>query len=237
MRNLILLTVLPLATAATTMAGLITYDFNTGFVNGGNLPDGNVNPWSDTRAVSGTPGELITDISVRLTLAGGCNGDLYGYLSYNGTLVPLLNRVGLGSSDSFGYADAGLNVTFTDGAANNIHFYQSVGGYSIAGGAAWQPDGRAINPVTAAPSDFDAPGTATLLGAFSKMDPSGNWSLVLADVSAGGGQSQVLSWGLDITTASVPEPSTLAFAGLALAGLLIARRRQYSRLASSRGWR
>ena len=131
-------------------------------------------------------------------------------------LVPLLNRVGVGSGHAFGYGDAGLNVTFTDAAAHNIHFYQAVDGYSITDQAAWQPDGRTINPVTSPPSSFDFLGTLGL-NAFSGMSANGNWTLALADVSSGGGQPTVLSWGLDITP--VPEPATMA--GVLGAGLLL----------------
>jgi len=208
MKKLILPAVLHLAASVPALA--VAYTFTSGFDNGGSVLDGNVNPWSDTRAVSGTVGQPITGVSVRLSLSGGYNGDLYGYLSYNGVLVPLLNRVGVGSGDPFGYDDAGLNVTFTDGAANNIHFYQETGGYSIAGGTAWQPDGRMINPVTSLPEAFDAAGT-TGLGAFTGMGADGNWTLVLADLSAGGGQSTVVSWGLDITTDNTAVPESGAW--------------------------
>ncbi len=213
MKKLILLAVLPLV-ASVTASG--AFSFDSDFANGGNIPDGNVNPWSDTRTVSGTPGLAITDVSVRLNLSGGYNGDLYAYLTYNGVLVPLLNRVGVGSGDPFGYGDGGLTVTFTDKAANNIHTYQSVSGYSISGGAAWQPDGRKINPLTLHLAGFDPAGT-TSLAAYKGMSADGDWTLVLEDVSNGGGQSRVVSWGLDIT--SVPEPSTY-LAGLSALGML-----------------
>ena len=215
MKKMILLTSLCFGTAVSAPAALYssTY-YKSGFANSGNIPDGNVSPWSDTRTVSGITESSIVSVSVRLNVSGGFNGDLYGYLSYNGVLVPLLNRVGVGAGNPAGYGDAGLNVTFTDGTANNIHFYQSVGSYSISGGAAWQPDGRTINPVTSSPSAFDAAGTVTF-AAFSGMNPNGDWSLVLADVSLGGGQATVLNWGLDIN--AVPEPVNVAlglFAGL-----------------------
>jgi hypothetical protein len=130
----------------------------------------------------------------------------------------------VGTGNAFGYADAGLNVKFTDTAANNIHFYQAVDGYSIADGATWRPDGQTINPVTSPPSAFDAPGTVTL-GVFSGMNPNGDWMLVLADVSSGSGQATVLSWGLDIQV--VPEPVHVAlgvFGGLFAAVQLATRR-------------
>ncbi len=203
MKKLILLAVLPWVAGLTLQAKALT--FAVGFDNGGNILDGNVNPWSDTRAIGGTGGLAITEVSVRLNISGGYNGDLYAYLSYNGILVPLLNRAGVGSSDAFGYADGGLNVTFTDTAAENIHFYQSVSGYSISGAATWRPDGRTINPVSAPPPDFDAAGTGSL-ASYDGMIADGEWTLALADLSGGGGQSRVASWGLDITTVPGPGP-------------------------------
>src|SRR3954471_17228093 len=100
-----------LAVAATIVLGssvaqatLFTYDFTSGFSTT-NVPDGNPAGWADSRAVSGIhdPGDvahtsIITDVSVRLNISGGYNGDLYGYLRLNdGTntvLTVLLNRVG-----------------------------------------------------------------------------------------------------------------------------------------------
>ncbi|MGD0539111.1 MAG: PEP-CTERM sorting domain-containing protein, partial [Verrucomicrobiota bacterium] len=47
------------------------------------------------------------------------------------------------------------------------------------------------------------------------------WTLFIADVSAGGGQSQLTSWGLEINVPTqVPEPGTLALGGVALAGFI-----------------
>src|SRR5205823_8362522 len=68
--------------------------YDTGFLNAGAIPDGNLSGWSDTRAVSGLSGS-ISAIQVTLDVAGGYNGDLYAYLSYDGKLVPLLTRVGM----------------------------------------------------------------------------------------------------------------------------------------------
>ena len=198
-----------LAASLPAGAATITQDFNAGFANGGTVADGNLVPWSDTRPIMGAPGETITSVLVKLYVAGGYNGDLYGYLSYGGQTVPLLNRVGVGSGDAFGYADAGLYVTFNDAASDDIHFYQNVGGWTIANGAAWQPDGRLVNPVTGLPAEFDALGTRKL-SVWNGADPTGDWTLVLSDVVLGGGAATVQSWGLQITTAPVPEPGTWA---------------------------
>src|ERR1051325_4446840 len=69
-------------------ATLYTYDFNSGFNNGGAIPDGNPTGWSDTHAISlALPGDgtttQINDVNVRLNISGGYNGDLYGYLVHS----------------------------------------------------------------------------------------------------------------------------------------------------------
>ena len=216
MKRLTLLTAFLLAASASAPAALYSYTYNSGFDNLGIIVDGNASPWSDTHAISELTGLTITGVNVRLNLSGGYNGDLYGYLSHDGVLVPLMNRVGVGSADPFGYSDAGLNVKFTDGATDSIHFYQSIGGYSIAGEALWKPDGREINPITSAAAAFDAAGTINL-SAFNGPNAGDDWTLVFADVAAGGGAPTVVSWGLDIE--AVPEPVNVAlgvFAGVAL---------------------
>ncbi len=217
MKTLILLASLSLGVAGSASAAVVySATYNSGFENSGNITDGNSSPWSDTRTVSGITEATIGSVSIVVNISGGYNGDLYGYLSHAGVLIPLLNRVGTGTGNAFGASDAGLNVTFTDAGVNNIHTYQSVSGYSITGGATWQPDGRTINPVTSAPSAYDAAGTTTFAN-LAGLSPNGDWTLVLADLSAGGGQAQVLSLGVNIT--AVPEPINAAlgiFAGGAL---------------------
>ena len=210
----------------TAQGAVYTYQFNSGFANSGNIPDGNLSGWSDSRTVGGMLNQ-ITDITVKLNLAGGFNGDLYAYLTYNNVLVPLVNRVGVGTGNAFGYGDSGLNITLTASGANNIHFYQNVVGYatSIANGSNWRPDGRAISPLSS-PSAFDAAGTMSFAD-YVNMNPNGTWTLFIADVSGGGGTPQLTSWELDIT--AVPEPVNVALgiftALLAIGGWIRARRR------------
>ncbi len=207
-----------LASALPLSAAVLVADFNSGFENNGVVTDGSLSPWTDTRTISGIAAPGISDLQVRLNLSGGFNGDLYAYLSYNGVSVPLLNRVGVGTGNNAGYSDSGMNVTFTDDATDNIHFYQNVAGFSVSGGAQWKPDGRAINPLSSAAS-FDAAGTV-MLSAFDGMNPNGDWTLVIADVSGGGGQTTVISWGLT----AVPEPASMGLTfALALLTLPLAK--------------
>src|SRR5882724_6278400 len=188
------------------------------------IPSGS--PFGLTLATNLTmTGGNISNVTVSVDLTGGFNGDLYAYLSGpDGGFAVLLNRVGVSNSaTAFGYSDSGMNVTFSDSAANgSIHYYQNVTG-SLGGGqltGTWQPDGENIDPQSNA---LAFTGTqSALLGSFDNENPNGTWTLFLANL-ASGGQSTVVSWGLDITTA--PEPSTLALAGLGLAGLILTQRR------------
>ena len=137
-------------------------------------------------------------------------------MTYNGHLLTLLNRVGQGTGSNptftYGYSDAGMNVTLADasngGANGNIHDYQSVGvGYTglISSGGGFTPDST---------------GGATFASTYGGLNGNGTWALFLADLSAGN-QSTLVSWTLDITT--VPEPSSIALGALGI-GLIAARK-------------
>src|SRR5215471_16470797 len=97
-------------------ADFYTTTFNSGFANGGVIPDGSLVGVQDTRTLSGITFSSITDVDVRLTISGSWNGDLYGYLVHSSGFTILLNRVGRSSSSSFGYGDGGFSVTFDDQA-------------------------------------------------------------------------------------------------------------------------
>ena len=176
------------------------------------IPDANAAGWQNTQIVSlFGDGVTVQDVKVTLNISGGYNGDLYAYLAHDGQQAVLLNRVGKSDSDVFGYADAGMNVQFTDAAANNIHTYHLSGG-SISDEAQWQPDGREASPFEV--TSQTAPSISASLSTFAANQTlaNGSWTLFVADLSAGG-QSQVNSWSLQIQAASdlpVPEPSSLS---------------------------
>src|SRR5262249_27732890 len=122
-------------------------DWNSGFQNGGVVPDSNPAGWSDTRNINIGPFTSITDVNVRLTLSGGWNGDLYAYLVHDSGFTILLNRVGVTASSAFGYGDGGMSVTFNDQASqtHDIHLYRAEAGFTpsqIQGLTNWRPDGR-----------------------------------------------------------------------------------------------
>jgi len=210
MRLLLLLVWLMVATAAEAA---YMYTFNSGFANGGNIPDANTTGWSDTRTLSGIGDTVITDVNVTINVSGGYNGDLYVYLSHGSGFSVLLNRVGRTSGNSFGYSDAGFNVTFNDQASQSIdfHLYQTVNGFSL-NGSEWRPDARNVSPLTVT----DGASRTALLSAFNNLNPNGDWTLFVADLS-GGSVSQIQSWSLQIE--AVPEPTTVAL-GIFAAGFV-----------------
>ena len=193
------------------------------------IPDGDLNGYQNSFNLSGLAGP-VTHVSVTLNLLGGFNGDIYGYLVHNHTNAILLNRVGLSSTSSVGYPDGGFgpgpassSFTFDDQATHDVHLYRTFP-YALNGSGQvtglWQPDGRAIDPLSAG-SAFDSAARSNPLGVFNGMDPNGLWTLFLADVSPLGA-STLVGWGLNIDL--VPEPSSAALLGIGLAGMLWAIR-------------
>jgi subtilisin-like proprotein convertase family protein len=200
---------------AVLMLGLVrpvqadfSQTFNTGFANGGVIPDGSLTGWSDTRSVSGQFGS-ISDVSVSLNLSGGWNGDLYAYLVHSSGFAVLLNRVGrdTGAGESApGFSTAGMNVTLNEASVVNIH------SVSVPTSGPYQPDGRNISPLSS-PATFSSTSPSALLSSFNGLDANGSWTLFIADVS-GGGVSTVTGWGLDI--AAVPEPGSMVEGSVAV---------------------
>lgn len=200
--------------------------FTSGFQGGGTIPDGDLNGWADLRTVPSAGGIWeITDLRVTLEVSGGFNGDLYGYICHEGESAVLLNRVGVGEAkgDSFGYDNNGFDITFSAAGSENVHFYQD---FSVSYDETdrltgiWQPDGRDIDPLSV-PSAFDNGSTEDNFNQFTGLDPAGEWTLYIADVSSGGGQAQTMSWGLEIdavfvSAQAVPETRTF-FAAIFLA--------------------
>ena len=193
-------------------AALYTYNVNSA------IPDNNTIGLTDSHTISGLLFD-ITDVRVTLNIAGGYNGDLYGYLRLNNSpLVVLLNRVGVTGSDPDGYADSGFSVTLAASAAHDIHFYQNFSpSYNGSGQltGTWQADGR-TDPLSSSRGS---------LSDFNGYNPNGTWTLFFADQAAGD-QSTLVSWSLDIT--AVPEPVNVAlaiFGGLAVLARLISHHR------------
>lgn len=188
---------------------------------GATIPDGNLNGYQNSQIVSGLSGP-ITDLNVTLQISGGFNGDFYAFLTHDGTTSILLNRVGRDTTHQIGYPDAGFgpdasanSFTFDDQASTDVHFYRNAP-FSLNGNGqltgSWQPDGRTLDPLSAA-SAFDSASRSAMLNLFDGSDPNGLWTLYVADVSSGG-EGVLVGWGLQITT--VPEPATATLLGLGL---------------------
>jgi subtilisin-like proprotein convertase family protein len=158
---------------------------------------------SSSLLVSGA-GSSLSALTLTLNVSGGYNGDLYAYLSYNGTLVTLLNRVGTGSGNAiqstYGFSTAGFNnVTLSDvGTGGNIHNVQSPGSavsYTADGGS---------------------------LSSFNGLDPNETWTLFFADLS-GGNTSTLNGWSLDVTAVPEPVNVSLAIFGVGMIGTVMVR--------------
>jgi len=195
------------------------------------IPDGSHNGVSEHVTI--TSGiTAITDIQVTLDItgAGAYDGDFYAYLRSNhGGMAILLNRLGRTSLNASGSAAAGLDVRFTQTAANGDVHNGPLSGSAIAGD--WQPDGRLVNPYSVLNT---SPRTA-LLSSFVGLDPNTTWTLFVCDTSPGG-LGTLAGFGVTVfgNAVSVPEAST-RLCGLLAAGLTwVAARASARRRASLR---
>ena len=82
------------------------------------------------------------------------------------------------------------------------------------------PDGRTTFPTLTLDSDTPS----AFLTSFDGLDPNGDWTLFIADLS-GGDTHTLVSWGLEVT-GPVPEPGTTVLFALGGVGLLLLMRRK-----------
>jgi subtilisin-like proprotein convertase family protein len=180
------------------------------------IPDGQPTGVADTRTLTFTNENFfeITNISVSLTIAGGYNGDLYGYLVHDDGFAVLFNREGRTTGNGPGYSHHGFNITLAD-TGKDLHFYQSFP-FSLNNDGqltgTWAPDGRNVDPGSVTENAVPS----ALLGSFKGSNPNGTWTLFLADMDYGE-RATLVDWGLAIT--AVPEPKPGALIGLG--GLLL----------------
>jgi subtilisin-like proprotein convertase family protein len=180
------------------------------------IPDNNDVGLSDTRTVSIPDATEITGVTVNLTFTGGWNGDLYAYLVHGSGFSVLLNRPGRSLANPDGSASSGMSITIADSASMDIHTAIPMSGGSVSG--TYQPDGRETDPLAVV--DTDA--RTAMLADFIGLDPNGDWTLFIADQSAGD-TSTLQSWSMTIN--AVPEPSSALLLLFSGAALLIHRRR------------
>jgi len=140
----------------------------------------------NTMTVSGMePG--LSALTVNLSISGGMNNGLFGYLvAPNGTAVTLMNQPGC-SVDGFGATGSGMNVALVS---------SGTGGYSSI---QYVTSGSALSGTYLAAGDY------TILNG---IDPNGTWTLYFSDTITGGGNSTLNGWSLDLT--AVPEPTNVA---------------------------
>lgn len=205
-----LLIALLLCGGVSTASTVITHSWDVSAT----VPDNSTTGWSDTRTITSTAGS-ITDVQVHLKISGGFNGDLYAYLAHDSGFAILLNRPGRTAANPDGSFTTGVDAVFSSAAGMDAH--QASGFTGI-----FQPDGRNVSPYEVT----DASPRTALLTSFAGGDPSGEWTLFIADLAALQ-QSTVLEWGITITAdaVAIPEPSPLAAAACVLMFALWKRRR------------
>ena len=181
---------------------------------GATVPDNSTLGWSDTRFIDSTAGGIL-DVQVQLTISGGFNGDLYAYLAHESGFAVLLNRPGRTAANPDGSFTTGVDAVFASAAGLDAHFADSFAG-------TLQPDGRNVSPYLVT---GESPRTA-LLTSFEGGDPSGHWTLFVADLSPMF-EATVEEWGLFVTVdpQAIPEPGPLTIAAL-LAGFALLKRRR-----------
>jgi len=183
------------------------------------VPDANPNGMNSTIYVSGLPFQTL-DVNVYVNVSGGYNGDLYAYLSFGNGLAVLLNRVGKTGGNPFGYGNAGVNVKLDDDLGTDFHNY---GGAGVPTGT-YQPDARKVDPLLVT----DLSSRTAFLSTFDNADPNGTWTIFFADM-AGGFQSTVIGWGLEINAVPEPVPLALAVFGVLAGSIRFARRWKHRR--------
>jgi len=205
--------------AGSVWASPPTFNVNQNYSIGSIIPDNNPSGLGLTESFSAPGMAAITSLTVTLDISGGANGDYYAFLQHGPGFSVLLNRVGRDSGNAFGYGDSGLNVTLDDSAVNgDIHTYQltlNPGGGALTG--TWAPDARTDDPgLVLTTSPRNAP-----LSSFNGVDPNGNWTLFITDLSPGG-VGTLQSFDLNVT--GVPEPATVWLLALGGLGLFLGRR-------------
>jgi hypothetical protein len=155
----------------------------------------------------------ISSLAITLDITGGNNGDLIGYLSYNGVVVTILNRPGVTTSNPFGNAGSGFNITINDVGNVNINSPIVTGTYGS------QVTGTYNVNNTAGLGTTGPNGSLAFGSAYNGMDPNGVWTLYLENGVSGGDSSSLVSWSVGID--AVPEPTNVAmgiFGVCAIAG-------------------
>lgn len=206
---------------SSAQAGMLSYTFDNIHQT---VPDNSALGLSDSHVLSAPP-DSIFKVTITLNISGGYNGDLYAQITHDSGFSVLLNRVGKRLNEPDGYSDSGFALTFSDSASSgDVHIYRATlfgsSNTPITGPLTglWAPDGRTADPDLVTDGD---PRSA-FLGSFAGLDPSGRWTLFIADDSAVG-ESTLESWKLDIETVPEASSSVLVIAGTLIVLILYRR--------------
>ncbi len=147
------------------------------------VPDNNLSGAATSISTSFTSLGTVAKVTVGLQTTGGWNGDMYAYVSHDGTLTTLLNRPGRTETNTAGYGSAGMNLTLDDAAATDVHLA------SAGLNGTFQPDGRAVDPA----DSFASTSRTQQLSSFNGGTATGAWAVFMADVATGGEATWVSS--------------------------------------------
>lgn len=182
---------------------------------GGAIPDNT--PGGANFVITVPDSYTIATLSITLTLTHSWAGDIIATLTHGATTIDLMRRIGsstvagTGDSSNFGAA-----YVFIDSAGTRlIDAADPIGNTVIIPGGNYR----------ATSNTFNGNGTPTFTGevlvninaAFAGANVNGNWTLNLSD-NAGLDTGSLTSWSIDVQ--AVPEPTSFALLGVAVAGAL-----------------
>lgn len=201
--------------ASSARAATIATPITGTWTGSATIPDNNDVGFSSSLSLSLPEITMVESVSFQMVINGGWNGDLYAYLIHDGGFVVLLNRPGRSLANPDGAGSSGMTVDFSDTAAQDIHVALPFGGTPSG---SYQPDGRATDPLLV----LDTDARTSYLSVFNGHSAGGQWTLFLADQSAGE-VSTLQSWTLSLTV--VPEPSGAILMAMSVVVIALSRRR------------